>query len=461
MEFYIKLIAIIVGFFISDLTAQVPDVFIPYRIGDQWGICDTEKNIIVEPRFDEFKLFPKALFEKVTLFEEGFFKVKKDGFYGLVDTNDMVVLDCQYSTINIYENNIITYNSEGAQLLDEKGFNFLKKSFKRIIFPYKSSNLVLLVTQARKYGLITLNDSYDNVATILLDTIYDNINIHRDKKVFAYSNDKSTVAKYSYEDGKLNLIQEGNDVKEKMEFLDRAISDDNEFTNPRTFTSYILGKYYVDTMLYLVTVKNQCKDGRQISQTRDTLLEKPYKTIRGYYDQLSSKRLITRQDSILFKEISQNKFRRRDFFSAIVVDLNNKIGLLDGHGKLLISCQYDEMKRKFRLKKVPFFIVVKDGKHGVVDMLNNIIVPVNMDKMNHVHNSGERPDDKYGFQKDGLNGIRAFDRELRKIDYCPPIYSETIKKIKYINDYFLVELVDINGNFLGYANKEGLKYFEE
>ena len=68
--------------------AQEPDLtLIPYRNGNLWGYATTDKNIFIEPEYEE-----------ANLFYEGFAVVKKGGKYGYINKEGKVVIPIRYFT---------------------------------------------------------------------------------------------------------------------------------------------------------------------------------------------------------------------------------------------------------------------------------------------------------------------------------------------------------------------------
>ncbi len=58
------------------VSKQLPSL-IPYRVGDKWGYCDTNKKILIQPLYDE-----------VGFFNEGLAAVKVNGKL-FIDINDV------------------------------------------------------------------------------------------------------------------------------------------------------------------------------------------------------------------------------------------------------------------------------------------------------------------------------------------------------------------------------------
>jgi len=372
----------------------------------------------------------------------------------LVDTTDQIILECEYSGIRIFDHNIIARKEKNYQLFDKKGNNFLEKSYKYIKIEKELDDLVILKTKTNNFGLIQLNDDFNGVAKTLLDTIFSKIHLSKDGKISAYSKDKATYFEYSYQNEGIKFIKEGQteeEVEVEIEFIDHAINDKGP-TKLKNYTKYSVWRYSVDTAIYLIETKRHFENGMNISTERDTLRDKPYKHLKGYWDRIYARDFNTEQDSVLW-----GKYHGNEVFSAIVTDLNDKVGLLNGYGELLIDFQYDKIERLNRTGKISYLHVVKNNKHGIVNPYNKILVPIEMDEIKKISHFLYN----FHFQKNKLNGVFRLNGILKNNDYCPPIYSETIKKVIYIYDYFLVELENEEGEFLGYANNNGIKYFEE
>jgi len=73
---------------------QLP-ALIPYRVDDNWGYCDKDKKIIIQPSYKE------AYF-----FSEGLAPVKINGKFGFIDENGQVVIKPFYYGASNFNNGL-------------------------------------------------------------------------------------------------------------------------------------------------------------------------------------------------------------------------------------------------------------------------------------------------------------------------------------------------------------------
>jgi hypothetical protein len=72
--------------------AQFNKYPIPYRKGDKWGYCDEDKNIIVEPIYDEVKLYERG-------YPVSFGEVKQKNKIGIVDEKGKLIVPVKFDKI--------------------------------------------------------------------------------------------------------------------------------------------------------------------------------------------------------------------------------------------------------------------------------------------------------------------------------------------------------------------------
>ena len=72
--------------------AQFNKYPIPYRKGDKWGYCDEQKNIIVEPIYDEVELYERSS-------SVSFGEVKQKNKIGIVDKKGKLIVPVKFDKI--------------------------------------------------------------------------------------------------------------------------------------------------------------------------------------------------------------------------------------------------------------------------------------------------------------------------------------------------------------------------
>jgi len=66
------------------VSKQLPSL-IPYRVGEKWGYCDTNKKIVIQPAYDE-----------VGFFSEGLAWVKLNNKYGYINEKGEIIVSPQF-----------------------------------------------------------------------------------------------------------------------------------------------------------------------------------------------------------------------------------------------------------------------------------------------------------------------------------------------------------------------------
>ncbi len=422
---------------IASIAQNTKKAYIPYRSGELWGIVAQDKNSIVQPRF-----------EKVYQLRNGYFQVARKEKMGLVDLQDQQVLDCQYDRLLTMPNNIVAETERGTQLLDRQGKTILADYFERISIPHQNDRLVIVTTRSDNCGLFLLDETYTQIEKVLIDTSYGYINLRPNGKIEALTKDEKTLDEYTLADLGAEKTSTSATEEAALTFVDEGA---NTISESR-------GAFWV----YKLRTTGEGDQGRLLRicelSSRSTNEQKRVDTLA-----ISFKKAViwanpnfktsfkTRKDSILWAEqkAAVSKF-------AVITDEADQQGVLNGDGSFLIPCQYDELIPLFRtsLIRIPYFKVRKGTQWGIVDLNNDTVIPLEMDeiKANKHHSI-------FQVTKDGKNGIL---HTLKKPQaYCPPLYKETIKKVDYIDDYLVVELVDENGQFLGYADQFGNRFFED
>ncbi len=130
---------------------------IPYRKGSKWGFCDSEKNILIEPKYDE--AYP---------FVEGMSLVKLNDKHGFINRTGQEIIEIRYDDANHF--------SEGLAMacLDDS-FGYLDKNGREVIdFDYgKASNFSEGLAYAdwdndfNSYGGLFINKSGEEVFEII------------------------------------------------------------------------------------------------------------------------------------------------------------------------------------------------------------------------------------------------------------------------------------------------------
>ncbi len=127
------------------------EYFIPYLKNGLFGYCDTNKNIILEPKYSDLDFFDSFGFAK--------FKKNKNenSSFGLIDKNFNEIVKPIYNNIQTYSLFIIvtdTTELRNKQLLNSNGQILLKNQYSNIVV---SNNFVKCVYQNRNHEMYKYN----------------------------------------------------------------------------------------------------------------------------------------------------------------------------------------------------------------------------------------------------------------------------------------------------------------
>ena len=196
------------------LSIQAQPDLIPYRKGDQWGYCDKDKKILIQPRFEEVNFF-------TSIYGNMAAKVKRDGKYGLISEAGKELLPFKYNEVvslapglvkvkigdkwRLMHNKHRVKSSKyddiqliGSQYLvvkKNKKAGITDLNGKRLISPkfdsFETTRLVkyLLARKNGKVGLVNLQRK-----KVMIPAIYDRIGVITDNKYIVKHGNKYGLA---------------------------------------------------------------------------------------------------------------------------------------------------------------------------------------------------------------------------------------------------------------------------
>lgn len=335
-------------------------------------------------------------------YESNCLRVKKDDKYGLIDLNGNEILSCDYDkieTIKGVENSIIIQKDGLVGLVNASGNVIINPEYKQIIaLTGDYSNGYIVKNQEDLIGLIGIDK------TQILECKYSDIkHVHGDGMYVVKTDDKWFIVKNSTEEGKelsegeVKSIKNGTIVIEKdskygvfdielnekiaseYDYLEQVFGEyfiakkddkygiiniDNEEKLPYEYTSLsydkkadaIVGKKADDDNIYLLdrslSVKVTCKE---------------YNVKSGYI-------IAKVEDDIKYYNLKLEEKTNRDIFpgnTLYTTKSEGKYGLVNRDGKVVVSCQYDDITEQ---NEYGYIAVKKDNKWGIIDQYGNTVV---------------------------------------------------------------------------------------
>jgi len=290
------------------------DCYIPYRKGQLWGYCDMSKRILID-----------CVFDLVMEFENDLAIVKRDGFYGVINTLGDVVIPTGYDYVGI-RHDFIRVSLGCVWDEDEYGFVGGKwgvfSEHGQCILPviydliYNQGSPYFNVMMNGKWGLIDL------MGAVVLDLKYD-----------------STIAVYKKATSDEVIFETTLDGKK--------VFWDSDF---RTID------LFANDLAYIVCNGKLCAFAKEGDKM-------------GLLDRFGNVIIPFEYDEVIFL-----------FDSFFRVKQHGEYGLVDIDGAIVIPVEYDEV-----LRYGDFFCKVKQhGEYGIVNTEGVVIIPCRFDEIYYV-----------------------------------------------------------------------------
>lgn len=322
-----------------------------------------------------------AIYESIETLEykDGILKVKKDGKYGLIDINGEEVVKTEY-------NSIVTdgYYNENSK--------------------YEKAGYIVNVRtdEGYRYGYI----NYKGKQT--LDTRYTNI-----KRMTEIKND-DMVYLITYNNGKAGIIKNGQTlIENKYENIEFDVTNNILVLQQNAKQ----GVYDLDgNMILPIQYENVIFAGKYINANKDGKLM--VFDITGKLQSEDSYKSIT--------PVANEKY-------SITINRDNQYGVIDTNKTKLIENIYSYIEYAFD----DYFIVSLNGKTGVLDAKNNIIIPVEKDIVQNIK---------------GTNMIQVINSSNNTFE----IYNKKMEKVSVQTD----ARTYIKDNYIEIASANNIEYFD-
>lgn len=449
--------------------------YYPVLTNQKWGVIDSLGNIVIEPTMDEMITIPenktdlficmyevdytnntyktkvinakgKQLFSQydaveaienqdknnILWYESGVLKVRKDGKYGLIDTQGKEILPVEYDKIEAlvgFANSLLITKEGKVGLCDNKGSIIIQpqqKEIKGIGEDYRNGYIFL--TQEGTYGImdftkqILLEAKYQDIKPVTGNSLY--VVKLNDTYQIIDKQGQAVETKSSFDD----ITEITKEViiftKNGKQGIMNANGEQIIKAQYESITS-LFGDYYIAK-----------KAGKYGIITKDqTILPFEYTriTYRKEADIIETEKQAEENTRIL-----NNQFEEK--LSGIVTELNVDKGYI----RMRIGEEYKYYNFKFEekisqevLTNNTLFLSKKDGKYGYTDKEGNVVI-------DYIYEDGLEQN-QYGYvavKKDGKWG--ALDKNGKEV--APNQYDlENSIIIDFIGKWHLGE--DINSNY--------------
>jgi hypothetical protein len=321
-----------------------------------------ETHKLIEPNFD-FIIDQNFVYDSDSNDNLKHLKLRKDGYFGIIDYSLNEILPIVYDEIKMDENklNYIVKRNSKIGLTDKDGKIVIPIIYDKLekYLPIKEG--LYKVEKDNKVGIINSNNQI--IIPIEFKKITEDLNLI----LVETENDKY---------GLYNL--EGEKVLEP--FYDLIVASDAGFiTSPKSILALKDNKYsLVDNGLnihfrndiidfYYLLDNNLLKSSPKLFARNSYLALKNSTNKVGVYNELENKLIIP------FKYDNINQIFQYSLDEAyFLVQFDGLFGIIDSNNKIIIPIQYQDLNMNNFCNFDNCFIASKNGKYGIIDINNKI-----------------------------------------------------------------------------------------
>ncbi|BBE16547.1 hypothetical protein AQPE_0687 [Aquipluma nitroreducens] len=285
------------------------------RKGDQYRYLNRNLQIVAD-----FGYFTKA--EPIT--EYGFAIVKKENYYGIIDSMGKIVIPCEYSLIEhprgpyqgfydeFYAKKDGRYGilNEKSEFISDISYDSFERDYCRL---KDSIQAVFIAKKGNRFGVI------NKVGKVTLPVEFEEINL--------FEGNSFTIAKRG---GLYGLINSNGDIKLPFEYKNIISNKDWD---------------------YIILQKDK---------------------FYGVIDKQSLKEIFPME----YEEIEQCFYDENNF----IAKKNSRYGIITRTKKIIIPFEYDKISNWVEYGPKEHF-VIKDGKEGLISREGKIVIPTVYDKI--------------------------------------------------------------------------------
>ncbi|WP_452221273.1 hypothetical protein [Lacinutrix salivirga] len=411
----IRLLTIIIILLVSNLYAQ--DVFVPYRVGDQFGVANYEGKLVVNPQFDILQLATTFSFNK--------------------DKNYSYLVG--YKIIND-STNLSSFITNDKIILKDKTYN-----------DYYFDNEVI---HAMKYTYSNKKDKWGS---------------HYIQTSTLYTDEGKPVFDGEFKDFNTTTII--NDDDTSNEFLITAMNSKNEFT----LSLYNKTLKKVTTTYFTNTTYLKYHENVDYNEKAFTYKDEKGQGHKLYFSYNDKKEVVLKSDKLV--TLKERKDYYSDDYNDVMEvpnfddDKNNEVAL-NLNDSIALKITKIDIKRfgyvlakkvqrlEYGVKKLNqsfSYVFIENGKLGVKKGRDNTVtIPAIYDQIYYGAFNG------YILKKDNKYGLYAFAFKNpvlieAKFTMLPYLERKNYKK----EGFHLIKLFDDNGKLFCYANQDGTLYYSE
>ncbi len=395
-------------------TGQSMPQLIPFKKDSLWGYCNKNKQIIIEPKYNE-----------VALFENGYALVRKNDKSIIIDPSGNEIIPAKYERLRIEDKDIISVFQSGCKFgaIDFYGKEIIPATYDRLAY-YKEHFICLKGTTYfffDKRGKLLRSHTYDfnqyGSMSFGFDSTFlgDAVKVWKNKKVGLLNSDGDEIVPPKFDNiqdpmtnkfilvslnGKTGVYDRSGKIIHETDLDEIRIVDANEKVPSKAIikkeNSYGLINLSNGNILVPVIYNNMGQVYSGISNTWNYAV-----TINGKMGLLDSIGNVlipisyTMQENFSFQIHPDCKKESRLY----CVTLGNKVGMVDAESKERISIIYESIDDFYS----GYARVKRNGKFGYVDLKGNEAIPCKYEEL--------------GGGKDGLIEVRVNHMLIGYVDF--------------------------------------------
>jgi len=470
----IIIVAVIVGAIIyinsKDISYELEKVekysYFKLYQNEKYGVIDDKGNVLIEASYDVINIPnpSKAVFicyyeynETTGEYKTKVLNEKKEEI--LTGYEQVLPLMCEESTSNIpFEKSVLKYKENGKYgIIDFNGKKITKPLYEEIeSLEYREGSL--LVKQNGKYGVINIKGKqiikaqYDGIES---DSYYTEEKDYTEAG-FIIQNTTEEGYRYGYIDkyGKEVLKTEYNEINRIIEIKDNEnayllASKNGKYgiiKNNKTLIPHVYEEIEYNKANNLFIIQKSSKQG-VLSLDGNEILPVEYDYVLS-----TGNKITVKKDEIIEIYNAKGEKQNPKYESSIetsnenyiiVIDDEEKFGIVDKNGQTLIDNKYEYIEYAFE----DYFIATENGKVGVINVNKNEVIDFK-------YNIIQKVKDKNALQAiiSNTNTIEMYNNKMEKhLSIKNAIIYTYDNYIKLISDKEM-QYLDNNGNIV--SNKE-------
>lgn len=310
---------------------------IPFVSSSKWGFSDKSGKVMIQPVYDSVGFFNTS---SVGLKDLTFAYVYQNKKMGVIDLKNKILLPSTYQFVRNVNN---TFHFIAT---NEQGKSGLVSSDNQIVLPFEYDAIDDILNGSfilKKNNRIGLADAYGK---IVIPVVYEQI-------VFVDEDESTKKCRWRVNNEKVTqylftaIYEDPNDEimysVDALESIETTVANYTSDENSKDFEEKIPIRYQSD--LFLLKKKNLFG----FSDVKEKIGFKPkFKQLEYFFN--------------------LNDFQKgRKHY--LIIEENNKKGLVDGKGNILLQTEYDDFEKKYH-----YLEVSKESKKGVFFLSTNQIV---------------------------------------------------------------------------------------